>query len=198
VIERKLYCLRPWRTDDAPALTRHADNPRIAGNLRDAFPSPYTIEDARRWLEMVGGNRSDVILAIEVEGEAAGGIGLHVMKDVYRYNGEIGYWLSESYWGRGIMTGAVEDMVTFAFIHTEILRLYASIFEHNTPSMRVLEKNGFILEAIIKKSVMKEGILLDENLFSLLREHWDQGNPLPHPRGRALAQAPGRGKPPPG
>jgi RimJ/RimL family protein N-acetyltransferase len=164
--------LRPWREDDAPALVKHANNPRIASNLRDAFPYPYTLSDAGKWLNMVGDNREDVVLAIEVKGEAAGGIGLHGLKDVYRYNGEIGYWLSEHHWGKGIMSDAVEAMVEYAFAQTHWIRLFACIFENNPSSMRVLEKNGFKLEAVHRKAVMKEGVLMDEHVYALLKEQW--------------------------
>ncbi len=176
-IQRDSYLLRPWHPDDAESLVRHANNPRVASNLRDAFPHPYGLADARKWLNMVGENREDIILAIEVGGEAAGGIGLHGMKDVYRYNCEIGYWLSESFWGRGIMSDAVGAMVEYAFVNKHWLRLFASIFENNTASMRVLEKNGFKREAIHKRAVMKEGKLLDEHLFALLREQWTAQRP---------------------
>lgn len=166
------YLMRPWRLEDATHLVRHANNHKVAMNLRDGFPHPYTLQDARDWLGMVADNRDDVILAIEVEGEAAGGIGIHHMKDVYRFNGEIGYWLSEKYWGKGIMTDAVGAMVAHAFTRTRWLRLFATIFENNRASMRVLEKNGFKLEAIHRKTVMKEGILMDEHLYALLKERW--------------------------
>jgi ribosomal-protein-alanine N-acetyltransferase len=96
LIKREGFILRPWDRTDATALVKHANNPRVAAQLRDGFPYPYTPGDAERWLEMVENNREDVILAIEVRGEAAGGIGLHGMKDVYKYNSEIGYWLSET------------------------------------------------------------------------------------------------------
>jgi len=154
------------------ALIKHANNPKIATMLRDGFPFPYTLPEARKWLKMVGNNKDDIILAIEVEGEAAGGIGLHGLKDVYRYNGEIGYWLSEHHWGKGIMSYAVGLMVEYAFVQTHWLRLFACIYEHNLSSMRVLEKNGFKLEAIHRKAVMKEGKLLDEHLFAILKENW--------------------------
>lgn len=166
------FVLRPWHTDDAMSLVKHANNPRIAGNLRDGFPYPYTLPDARRWLKLMGENTDDIILAIEVDGEAAGGIGLHGLKDVYRYNGEIGYWLSEKHWGRGIMSEAVGLMVEYAFVQTHWLRLFACIYEHNQSSMRVLEKNGFKLEAIHRRTVMKEGKMLDEHLYALLKENW--------------------------
>ncbi len=137
----------------------------MARNLRDGFPYPYTLTDARRWLEMVGENKEDLILAIEVDGEAAGGIGLHAGKDVYRYNGEIGYWLSEVYWGRGIMSDAVGVMVEYAFSETQWLQDFCLHFQNNRSSMRVLEKYGFTREAIHRKAVMKEGKLLDEHLY---------------------------------
>jgi ribosomal-protein-alanine N-acetyltransferase len=171
-IVEEAFILRPWALSDAEALVRHANNPRVAGNLRDAFPHPYTLADARNWLALVGNNRDDLILAIQVDGEAAGGIGLHGLKDVYRFNCEIGYWLSELHWGKGIMSGAVAAMVHHAFTRTRWLRLFACIYENNPASMRVLEKNGFTLEAIHRKAVMKGGRLLDEYLFALLKEQY--------------------------
>jgi len=171
-IRRQGFILRPWDLQDATALVRHADNPRVAGNLRDGFPSPYTPADARNWLNSVISNRSAAVLAVEVDGEAAGGLGLYPQQDVYRLNGEIGYWLSERYWGKGIMTEAVGAMVEFAFTRTDLLRLFAGVFENNLSSMRVLEKNGFIRESVHKKAVIKGGERLDEHLFSLLREDW--------------------------
>lgn len=174
VIQRERYLLRPWQPDDADSLVRHANNPNIAKNLRDGFPYPYTMADAKKWLHEVGQNREDVILAIEVNGVAAGGVGLHGLKDVYRYNAEVGYWLSEDYWGKGIISDAVGVMVELAFTKGPWLRVFATIYEHNLPSMRVLEKNGFTREAVHKKAVMKEGRLLDEHLYALLKEKWLQ------------------------
>lgn len=175
VIERKLFKLRPWQFDDAQSLVKHANNPKVASNLRDGFPYPYTLPAAREWLAMVGENQSDLILAIKIGGEAAGGIGIHAGKDVYRYNGEIGYWLSEIHWGKGIMSDAVGVLVEYAFEHSLWLRIFANIFENNSSSMRVLEKNGFMPEAIHKKSVIKAGELLDEHLFALRKEQWEEG-----------------------
>jgi RimJ/RimL family protein N-acetyltransferase len=171
-IQREAFVLRPWDPTDAAALVKHANNARVAANLRDGFPYPYTPADAKRWLEMVGNNKDDVMLAIEVQGEAAGGIGLHGMKDVYKYNCEIGYWLSETHWGKGITTEAVGALVQFAFEQTQWLRLFACIFENNPASMKVLEKNGFRLEAIHRKAVMKGGALMDEHLYALLKDQW--------------------------
>jgi len=172
VIHLKHAILRPWHPDDALSLVKHANNSRIASNLRDGFPYPYTLSDAKQWLNMVGDNRDDVILAIEINGEASGGIGLHGLKDVYRYNGEIGYWLSERHWGKGFMSEAVGAMVEYAFTRTSWLRLFACIYENNPSSMKVLEKNGFRPEAIHRKAVMKEGKLMDEHLYALLKDQW--------------------------
>ena len=169
-IEGEGFILRPWEPLDAESLVKHANNPRIAANLRDGFPYPYTMVDAKKWLSMVGDNKNDVVLAIEIQGEAAGGIGLHGMKDVYKYNCEIGYWLSEKHWGKGIMTLAVGALVKFAFEQGPWLRLFACIFENNPASMHVLKKNGFSLEAIHRKAVMKEGKLMDEHLYALLKD----------------------------
>jgi RimJ/RimL family protein N-acetyltransferase len=178
VIHLQNAILRPWHSGDAEALVRHANNPRVASNLRDGFPNPYTLSDAKKWLTMVGDNTEDVILAIEVVGEAAGGIGLHGLKDVYRYNCEIGYWLSEKHWGKGIMSETVAAMVNYAFTQTPWLRLFACIYENNPASMRVLSKNGFVAEAIHRKAVIKEGVLLDEHLYSLLKEEWEGDSSL--------------------
>ncbi len=162
---------------DAESLVKHANNPRIAANLRDGFPYPYTMGDAKKWLSMVGDNKDDVILAIDSSGRGCRRDRICTdMKDVYNYNCEIGYWLSEKHWGKGIMTVAVGALVKFAFEQGPWLRLFACIFENNPASMRVLEKNGFSLEAIHRKAVMKEGKLMDEHLYALLK---DQGWLLP-------------------
>lgn len=171
-IEGEGFRLRPWDPLDANALVKHANNPRVAAQLRDGFPYPYTLGDAKSWLSTAANNTQDVILAIEVQGEAAGGIGLHGMKDVYKYNCEIGYWLSERHWGKGIVTSAIGKMVKYAFEKSLWLRIFACIFENNPASMRVLEKNGFSLEAIHRKAVMKGGTLMDEHLYALLKNQW--------------------------
>lgn len=162
--------LRDWRPSDAPALARHADNPRIAAMMRNGFPSPYTAGDAERFLAMAmaPGNRN-LFLAIEAGGEACGGIGIHPLDDVYRRTAEIGYWLSESWWGQGIMTGAVRALVPVAFARYDIVRLQAGIFADNPVSMRVMEKNGFIREAIHRDAVTKNGRTMDEVMYVRFR-----------------------------
>lgn len=171
-IARNGYLLRLWIPEDAASLLKHANNPNVANNLRDGFPYPYNLQDAKKWLESVNENRGNVIMALEINGEAAGGIGLHGQMDVYRYNAELGYWLSERYWGKGYMTDAVSVMVEYAFTRRRWLRIFAAVYEHNYSSMRVLEKCGFIKEAIHRKAVMKGGQVLDEHLYALLKENW--------------------------
>lgn len=161
--------LRDWTVRDAEALVRHADNPRIAATMRDAFPCPYTIDDAYRFITMDAAPGPNLFLAIEVDGEACGGIGIHPLEDVHRRSAEIGYWLSESCRGKGIMTGAVRAVVPVAFERFDIVRLQAGIFADNPASMRVLEKSGFIREAVHRNAITKNGVTMDEMLYVLLR-----------------------------
>lgn len=160
--------IRDWRPDDAEPLVRHADNPRIASTLRDAFPSPYTIEDARQFIDLAT-TTTDMFLAIEISGEAAGGIGIHVLNDVKHRSAEIGYWLAEPYWGRGIATDAVMAIVPVAFQQYDIVRLQAGIFSNNPASMRVLEKCGFTREAVHRNAICKNGKILDEVMYVRFR-----------------------------
>ena len=163
--------LRRWEKGDAEGLARHADNPRIAASLRDAFPSPYTLNDAKRFIAMATGQSSgQLLLAIEVEGVAVGGIGIHPLKDVYKKTAEIGYWLAEPFWGNGIVTGAVTALVPFVFENFDIVRLQAGVFANNPASMRVLEKCGFVREAVHRNAVTKNGTLMDELMYVRFRD----------------------------
>jgi len=159
--------LRDWTPGDAISLVKHADNPRIAGMMRDAFPSPYTPGDAKRFLATASspGPGPNLFLAIEKDGEAVGGIGIHPLDDVRRRSAEIGYWLSEDFWGQGIVTDAVALMIPVAFERYDIVRLQAGIFSNNSASMRVLEKCGFTREAVHRNAIWKNGTLLDEVMY---------------------------------
>jgi RimJ/RimL family protein N-acetyltransferase len=137
--------------------------------MRDAFPHPYTLRDAERFIAMATHDRSSLLLAIEVDGEAVGGIGVHPLTDVYRGTAEIGYWLSEDYRGRGIVTDAVRAMIPLSFDLFPIVRLQAGVFESNPASMRVLEKCGFCREAVHRSAITKDGAVMDEHLFVLLK-----------------------------
>jgi ribosomal-protein-alanine N-acetyltransferase len=159
------FTLRHWIQGDAGSLARHANNPRIAAMMRDAFPSPYTLDDAQRFISMATGSTPNLFLAIEINGEAVGGIGIHPLDDVKRRSAEIGYWLSESFWGMGIVTDAVHSLIPVAFKRYDIVRLQAGIFSNNSASMRVLEKCGFVREAVHRKAITKNGNLLDEVMY---------------------------------
>jgi [ribosomal protein S5]-alanine N-acetyltransferase len=157
--------LRDWAWDDAGSLARHADNPRIAAMMRDAFPSPYTRKDARRFIRMATGHTPDLFLAIDVNGEAVGGMAIHLLDDVKHRTAEIGYWISECLWGKDIMTEAVGLLVPVAFERYDIFRMQAGIFSNNPSSMRVLEKCGFSLEAVHRNAIFKNGFILDEVMY---------------------------------
>lgn len=161
--------IRTWEAGDAPSIARHANNPRIACHLRDAFPHPYTRRDAELFIAMAKRSRSAFLLAIEADGEAVGGIGLHFLRDVYRGTAEIGYWLAEEYWGRGIATDAVRALVPVAFEKFPVIRLQAGIFADNPASMRVLEKCGFSCEAVHTRAITKNSVIMDEHLYVLLK-----------------------------
>lgn len=158
--------LRDWRLADATALAQHADNPRVAACMRDGFPSPYTLENAVRFISFATTPGRQLLLAIEVDGETVGGIGVHPLDDVYARTGEIGYWLAEPYWGRGIVTDAVRAIVPIAFTEMGLVRLEAGVFSNNPASMRVLEHAGFVREAVHARAITKHGQLLDEVIYA--------------------------------
>lgn len=161
--------LRPWRLEDGPALARHANNRNVSRNLRDVFPFPYTAADAQAFLARVVPVDPPTSLAIEVDGEAAGGIGLQLQQDVLRRTAEIGYWLGEAHWGRGIMTQAVVAMSAYGFEQFDLLRIEADVFARNPASMRVLEKAGFEREGWLRQRVTKDGETMDVAVYALLR-----------------------------
>lgn len=150
---------------------RHADSRRIWRTLRDSFPSPYTPEEARRWIRLVAGQEppTEFAIALPETDEAVGGIGFIPQTDVHRRSAEVGYWLGEAHWGRGIMTAAVRALTTHAFARHDLIRLYAMVFSSNPASMRVLEKAGWTREGVLRHHVTKEGHTLDVVLYATVR-----------------------------
>ena len=161
--------IRDWRVGDEASLVRHANNHKIWLNVRDAFPYPYTMADAEEWIQRASSDEPMVSFAIEVEGAAVGGIGLVPQTDIFRRSAEIGYWLGEEYWGRGIVTEAVKVFTEWAFANFDIGRLYAGVFEWNPSSARVLEKAGYEFEARLRKAVIKEDRIGDELIYATIR-----------------------------
>ncbi len=151
-------------------IQKLANNHAIAVNLRDAFPYPYTVEDAVTYLELAANGVLGQVFGIYDNDTFVGCCSLIPQNDVYRINAEIGYWIGEPYWGRGYATDAVRQCLKFAFEELNLLRVYANIYEYNIGSMKVLEKVGFEKEAIIKSSIMKEGKIFDEHLYSIRKQ----------------------------
>jgi ribosomal-protein-alanine N-acetyltransferase len=164
--------LRPWRQPDAPSLVKYANNPNVARQLRDRFPHPYTAADARHFIQSVAPARPTTSFAIVVGGEAVGGAGFSPGADVERYSAEVGYWLGEPFWGRGITVEAVRLLSAYAFTTCSMLRLFALPFADNAQSIRVLEKAGYTREATLRASSVKHGLARDQALYALINQDW--------------------------
>lgn len=162
--------IRSWRAGDEPALARHASNRKIWLHVRDRFPYPYTLADAVAWVAHVSGTEPETQFAIEVDCEAAGGVGLFLQQDVERYSAEIGYWLGEAHWGRGLMTEVVRRFTEHAFANFDLCRIYANVFEWNPASRRVLEKAGYELEGRLRRAAVKDGQVLDSFVYAAVRD----------------------------
>ncbi|MEO5895244.1 MAG: GNAT family protein [Vicinamibacterales bacterium] len=173
--------VRPWRKGDAQSLVRHANNANIAKYLRDAFPNPYTKSDARAFLKRATAASDPTNLAIEFGGEAVGAVGYLPGRDVERYSAEIGYWLGEDFWGRGIVTEALQLVTGHAFSELNFLRLFALPFADNAASVRVLEKAAYVREAVLRASSVKAGVPKDQLLYARINPAWRPLSPSAAP-----------------
>ena len=168
-----LRCVvRRWRTGDADAIVWHANNANVASQLRDRFPHPYTRQHALHFLQMATSEPTETNLAIDVDGQAVGGVGFVPGGDVERFSAEIGYWLGETLWGRGIATEAVVLVTDYTFDELNMLRLFALPFADNLASRRVLEKAGYECEAILRASSVKAGQPRDQALYARVNPNW--------------------------
>jgi RimJ/RimL family protein N-acetyltransferase len=161
--------LRPFRRGDEPSLARHANNRKVWRNLRDSFPHPYAAEHASAWVASNLGVAPVRNFAIEIEGEVAGSIGVTPFADVNARSAEIGYWVAEPHWGRGVATEALRAATDHVFRAFDVVRVQATVFAWNEASMRVLEKCGYAREAVLAKSVFKDGELIDSVLYAVVR-----------------------------
>lgn len=168
----ELTTLRPWRSGDAASLVKHANNPNVARQLRDRFPHPYTAADARQFIQSIAHARPTMTFAIVLGGEAVGGTGFSPGADVERYSAEVGYWLGEPFWGRGVAVEAVRLLSAYAFETCNMLRLFALPFADNAQSIRVLEKAGYTREATLRASSVKHGVARDQALYALVNPDW--------------------------
>lgn len=162
--------LRTWQQDDLDNLVKNANNPKIAERLTDAFPSPYTIEKGKEFLDRVMRQDPCEILAIDFNGKVIGNIGIHPQSDVNRLNAELGYFIGEEYWGNGYAVDAIRQMVDYAFQNFPIERIFARPFGSNLASQRVLEKAGFKLEARINGILIKNGKIEDELIYAVRKK----------------------------
>jgi ribosomal-protein-alanine N-acetyltransferase len=171
-LEGKTCRIRPWQESDAASLLEHANNINVAKYLRDRFPHPYTRKDAHDFLSFAAASPDPSNLAIDVGGAAVGAIGYVPGTDVERFSAEVGYWLGEAYWGRGIASEAVVLLTDYAFNALNLLRLFALPFADNTASVRVLEKAGYVREGLLRSSSVKFGVPRDQWLFARVNPAW--------------------------
>jgi len=169
-VDLGLVRIRSWRSRDAESLARHASNRKVWINMRDRFPHPYSRADAEAFLESVIGSDPETHFAIEHAGEAAGGVGYVLGTDVHRRSAELGFWLAEGLWGKGIMTAVVKAMVPRIFALHDLVRIHAYVFDWNPASMHVLEKCGFTSEGRLRLSVTKDGRTIDQVLYATFRD----------------------------
>lgn len=163
------FQLRPFHPDDLPSLVKHANDPSVAGNLTDSFPHPYTEQFGRDFIQQAI-ETIPLRRCIDIAGECVGAIGLHPKTDLWRHNMELGYWLAKEHRGKGIMTEAIRQMVRLGFeTFPEVTRIYATPFGSNIASQKALEKAGFIVEATLIGTLVKNGVVEDEWIYAVRR-----------------------------
>jgi RimJ/RimL family protein N-acetyltransferase len=162
--------VRTWEMGDVPSLVAHANNRNVWINLRDRFPHPYTKSDGQKFVRASRRMRPETFFAIAVDGAAAGGIGFVVQSDVDRMSAEVGYWLGEAFWGRGIVSAALVAVTHYAIEQHGLTRLFALPFAHNPASCRVLEKAGYVLEARLRRSAIKDGAIVDQCQYAFISD----------------------------
>lgn len=161
--------IRSFKDSDAKSIAKYADNIHIWNNVRDLFPYPYKLEDAQKFIDFSLSQDPVCNFAIEVNGEAIGVIGLILGTDINRISAELGYWIGEPYWGKGIMTEAVKAFIEYSFQTYKIHRIFAGIFSFNPTSMKVVEKAGLKYECTLKEAVIKNGEICDEVIYTILK-----------------------------
>ncbi|HEX8851017.1 MAG TPA: GNAT family protein [Gemmatimonadaceae bacterium] len=175
ILDAGCCILRPFRPGDEESVARHANDRRIAMHLRDRFPHPYTLDDAHEWVSAASTLDPVTTFAITLPGdddETVGGIGLLPGSDVERIAAEVGYWLGVRFWNRGIASAALRAITSYGFDSLALERIFALPFATNAASIRVLEKAGYIREATLRRSAIKEGVVLDQAVYAALRGEW--------------------------
>ena len=164
------FLLRKWEPGDEQSLQKNANNKNISRFLFDRFPFPYTMDDAELWVSMKVHQYRITNFVIDIDGEVAGAIEFKQGDDVHKKNADLGYWLAEQFWGRGIMTEAVNLIIKYAFENFDLMRIQSAVNQNNPASMRVLEKAGFKKEGILKNAIFKDSEVMDEHVFGLCKD----------------------------
>lgn len=165
--------MRPWRPDDLDSLVHNANNRAIWMNLRDRFPHPYTRTDGEEFLGRAASLEPQIFFAIDHEGEAVGGVGIIPHDDIERISGELGYWVGEEHWGKGLATAAAREMTQYCFEALKLHRVWATPFTRNSASIRVLEKLGFRHEGTVVESAIKAGRLESMEILAVTAPEWN-------------------------
>ena len=172
-IQGEGFLLRRWRESDLDALVRHADDEQVSRGVSDRFPFPYTRQDGENFLSGRVIDLSDPVFAIEIDGEACGGIGAHAGEGERVHSAEFGYWLGRRHWSKGTMTRAVALFAPWVMREMRLYRLYAQVLAFNMGSAQVLRRSGFMEEGVQRAAVFKRGVLHDLRLFAKVRRSLD-------------------------
>lgn len=164
--------IRKWKLSDAKELAQAINNKNVQNNLRDGLPYPYTEQDAAEYISCMLSEDENKTFAFAViwEGKVVGSIGAFRQSNIHRQTAELGYYIAEGYWGKGIMTDAVKQICAYIFANSDIIRIYAEPFAFNLASCRVLEKAGFQLEGVLRRNAVKNGRVVDMKMYSCIRE----------------------------
>ena len=168
--------IRKWDLSDAADLAASLSNKKVQDNLRDGLPYPYTEQDGAEYISaMLSADENKTFaFAITADDRVVGSIGVFRQENIHRQTAELGYYIAEGYWGKGIMTEAVKQICEYVFEKSDIIRIYAEPFAYNTASCRVLEKAGFQYEGTLRKNAVKNGEVVDMKMYSLLKEKRDK------------------------
>ena len=169
MLEQGTIILRSFADDDVTVLAKLANNKKVWDNLRDFFPFPYSKENAIYFINLCKEEDPQMTFAIEYKGQFCGVIGLVAQTDVYQKTAEVGYWIGEPFWNKGIATAAVKLITDYGLDQLDFVRIHTGVFEYNLNSMKVLEKNGYSKEGVFQKSILKNGKIWDEHRFAKIK-----------------------------
>lgn len=169
----KMTCkIREWKLEDAEDLAAVISDKDVQDNLRDGIPYPYTREDAEEFISaMLSADRNKVFaFAITADEKVAGSIAVFRQENIHSRTGELGYYLAQDYWGKGLMPEAVKQICDYVFCNTDMIRIFAEPFAQNIRSCRVLEKAGFQYEGTLRCNAVKNGLVMDMKMYARLRD----------------------------